>query len=44
MQLVNEVLQALDFSPEELTNFDAQTATGQFDAAQKRLPEDHPFV
>ena len=26
-RLVDEVLQALDFSPEELTSFDAQTAT-----------------
>ena len=43
-RLVTEVIQALDFAREELTGFNAQTATGQFDAAQKSLPEDHPFV
>ena len=43
-RLVTEVIQASDFTCEELTGFNAQTATGQFDAAQKSLLEDHPFV
>lgn len=43
-RLVTEVIQAPDFVPEELSGFNAQTATAQLDAAQKQLPEDHPFV
>ena len=43
MQLVTEVIQASDFTHEELTGLNAQMSTGQFDAAQKSLPEDHPF-
>ena len=44
MRLVTEVIQASDFMHKELTGFNAQMATGQFDAAQKSLLEDHPFV
>ena len=43
-RLVNDVIQAPDSIPNELTSFNAQTATAQLDAAQKQLPKDHPFV
>ena len=43
-RLVNDVIRAPDFTPDELASFNAQTATAQLDAAQKQLPKNHPFI
>ena len=37
------MIQALDFDPEELAGFNAQTATVHLNTAQKSLPPDNPF-
>ena len=37
------MIQALDFDPEELAGFNAQTATARLDAVQKSLLPDDPF-